>query len=229
MGVVNPPVSIGAGRAPASALVFAGRLALLMFGIVVFSFGNTLILQANVGLGPWHAFHWGLTLILPLTFGQASVAMSLLMLVASWGLGVRPGLGTVANGVLVGIFIDIFLGWKLVPRADSVLVGYLMLLAGILIFGLGSGIYIKPRFGAGPRDSFMLGMVRRTGWRVDVVRTTMEITVLIVGALLGGPIGGGTIVFSLTIGPVVRLCFRVFGIPLRPVPAPHLPARAATG
>lgn len=204
-----------------------GRVVCLVGGLFCFALGVVLNLQSNTGLAPWNAFHYGLALQLGRTIGEASVGAGLAMILVSRAIGVRPGLGTLANMTLVGFFTDRILDWNLVPWQTE-WPGRLVLLAlGVVVLALGTAIYIQPRLGAGPRDSFMLALTRLTGWRVGVVRGAIEATVLLAGWLLGGPIGLGTVVFMFGIGPAIQLTFRLFRIqpasrpPAAPQPAPQ--------
>lgn len=199
----DPAPNQSAGR-------LAIRLAIMVFGLFIFSVGLVLNVRANLGLGPWNVFHYGLTLITPLTFGQVSIAVGFCMIVISLVLGIRPGVATFANMFLVGIFIDLTMPW--IPDLYEPLYQYPVLIGGILIMGIGTAVYIKVGLGAGPRDSFMLGLTTRLGWRVGVIRSLIEGTVLVLGYLMGGPVGIGTVVFVLCIGPSVELFFRLLRV-----------------
>ena len=144
-----------------------------------------------------------------LSFGAANIVVGLGVLLVAWLLGARIGLGTVANAVLIGVYIQVLLSigavdelaeWPLGPRVG-------LLAVGILLMGLGSGFYIGADLGAGPRDSLMLVGSRRTSVRIGIVRTAIEVGALAVGWLLGGTVGVGTVAFALLIGPSVELAF----------------------
>ncbi len=161
----------------------------------------------------------------PLSFGVANVAVGLVVLALAWLLGGRPGFGTVANAVLIGLFIDLLasIGWVdgLEESALALRIGLLAL--GVALFGVGTAFYIGAGLGAGPRDTLMLVGSRRTRQRVGVVRAALELLVLGVGILLGGTFGVGTLVFALAIGPAVELGFAAL---LRTPLAAPTPARA---
>ena len=197
-----------AGGPPGAArrsLAYAGRLVILVAGLYCFAFGIMLTLKSDLGLGPWHVFHQGVSRHTGLGFG---------VLLLSWLLGVRPGVGTVSNMVLVGVFIDLIEWGGLLPsfagRPWPVRLAVNVL--GVAVVGFGSALYIKASLGAGPRDSLMLALARRLRGRVTLVRGALELVVLIAGYLLGGTAGLGTVIFALGIGPAVGLAFRLLRV-----------------
>jgi uncharacterized membrane protein YczE len=180
-----------------------------VLGLFLFASGIVALLQSRLGLSPWDVLHQGISLHTPLSFGEANILVSLTVVALAWLLGARIGLGTVANAVLVGTSIQLLLAigavdelaaWPLGPRIA-------LLAAGILLMGAGSGLYLGADFGAGPRDSLMVVGAQRTGARVGVVRTLIELAALAAGWLLGGTVGVGTVAFALLIGPSVELAF----------------------
>lgn len=161
-----------------------------------------MMIKADLGSAPWDVLHIGLTLQLGLTVGSWSIIMGFLIIGATSFLTKEwPQLGAFINMVLVGVFIDIFL-WIL-PAPEGFVLKLAMLLLGIIIIGYGIGLYIAPKLGAGPRDSLMLALTLRTGWKVQWVRSSMEVIVLTAGWLLGGPVFIGTLLFCFGIGSVV--------------------------
>jgi uncharacterized protein len=168
-------------------------------------------LESDLGLGPWDVLNQGLSERTPLSFGAANIVVALVVLVLAWSLGARIGPGTVANAVLIGVFVDLVLRLAFVERLSSQPLGarVALLVGGILLVGLGSGLYIGAALGAGPRDSLMLVGARRTGARLGIVRTVLEIAVAAVGFALGGTLGIGTLAFALGVGPAVELGFAV--------------------
>ena len=168
-------------------------------------------LESDLGLGPWDVLNQGLSERTPLSFGAANIVVALVVLVLAWSLGARIGPGTVANAVLIGVFVDLMLRLDFVERLSSQPLGarVALLAGGILLVGLGSGLYIGAALGAGPRDSLMLVGARRTGARLGIVRTVLEIVVAAVGFALGGTLGIGTLAFALGVGPAVELGFAV--------------------
>lgn len=191
---------------------FGWRLLLLMLGLFLYGLSVVIILKAGLGLGSWDVFHKGLSLHTPLTFGQAGQVTGLAIILVSLFLGIKPGFGTLANMFFIGFWIDQINNSGLVPEAASLggLPAQLLWVAlGLFVVGMGSGLYIKAGLGAGPRDSFMLALVKRTGWRVAICRGIIEVTVCFVGWLLGGTVGVATLIVAFGIGPAVELGFKI--------------------
>jgi uncharacterized membrane protein YczE len=203
------------------------RLASLVFGLFLFAAGIVALLESKLGLSPWDVLNQGLAKHSPLTFGLANVAVGLVVLGVAWALGAPPGLGTVANAVLIGLFID---GMTRVPAIESVAdtglaVRAALLPAGIAAMGVGSAFYIGAAYGAGPRDSLMLVLARRTGRRIGLVRTGLEAAAVVAGFALGGTVGIGTLAFALLIGPSVEASF--WALSRSPIAAcPEVPTSA---
>ncbi len=180
------------------------RWALFMVGLIVMAFGIALMIRADLGVAPWDVLHIGLTIQFGLTVGTWSILMGMIILaVSGWLMKAWPQIGAFINMVLLGVFIDLFM-WIL-PTPDGILIRLLMLFLGILIIGYGIGLYIAPGCGAGPRDSLMLALKMKTGWKVQRVRGIMEMIVLTIGWLLGGPVFIGTLLFCFGIGQVVGI------------------------
>ncbi len=194
------------GAAPAPAVpsrwrASPSRLARLMLGLVVFGTGEALVVASDLGNSPWTVFAEGVSLNSPLSIGAATVATSFVLLLLWIPLRERPGLGTIANAVVVGLVIDLVL---LVLGRAPLGVRVVELFAGIALVGVGSGLYIGAALGPGPRDGLMTGLHRRTGRPVSLIRGGIEVSALVVGALLGGTLGVGTVLYALAIGPLVH-------------------------
>lgn len=185
------------------------RLASLVFGLFIWGVAIVSLLESRLGLAPWDVLHQGIARHTPLSFGAATIAVGVCVLVASWLLGVRPGFGTVANTVLVGTFIQLLSSIDWVAQLSHRPLGVRMLLLafGIAITGAGSAFYIGADLGAGPRDSLMLAGAKGLRQRVGVVRGALELSALALGYLLGGTAGIGTAVYALAVGPVVEFGF----------------------
>jgi len=170
-----------------------------------------LILESKLGLSPWDVLNQGIAKHSPLSFGMANVAVGLSVLVLGWALGGAPGFGTLANAVLVGVFIQGLTSIGSVTQLASSPLGtrVALLAAGIALIGPATAFYIGADLGAGPRDTLMLIGARRTGRRVGLVRATLELCALIAGIVLGGTFGVGTVAFALAVGPVVEASFAV--------------------
>jgi uncharacterized membrane protein YczE len=193
-----------------------------VFGLVVFGFAIVLILESKLGLSPWDVLNQGLSRHTPLSFGMANVAVSLVVLCIGWSLGGRPGIGTVANAVLVGVFIQVLTEIDALTNLshDGLTVRIPLLLVGVALIGPASAFYIGADLGAGPRDTLMLVGARRTGARIGIVRATLELAALAVGIVLGGTFGVGTVLFALLVGPIVEGSFAALGRTPLAIPSP---------
>lgn len=199
-----------------SSAAFWRRLVQLNLGLMVLGFGIATMLEAGIGLGPWTVFHQGLSFVTGLSIGRAMQGVGLVVLLLSWLLtGTRPGLGTALNMLLVGPWVDLFRSLPIVLHPSSYLLGIAVFVAGLVMQGLGTGLYITARLGAGPRDGFVLGLARLLSTSVRVTRTGLELLVLLSGWLMGGRVGLGTVLFALGIGPLMQFFLRWFG-PRRP-------------
>ena len=189
-----------------------GTFALLVGGLWLFGTGEALMVSAGLGNGPWTVLAQGLTTRLPLSIGLATFAISLTVLLLWIPLRERPGLGTIMNAIVIATALQVML--LLLPHPDGdglgmVLVRLAMVLAGIGLIGLGSGIYLTTGLGPGPRDGWMTGIHQRTGWPVSAVRLGIEAVVLVLGWILGGTVGIGTVLFALLVGPSVGYGLRM--------------------
>jgi uncharacterized membrane protein YczE len=179
-----------------------------MVGLVVFGVGIALMARGELGLGPWEAFHQGISRLTGLELGTVSILVGIPILAAWWPLGERPGVGTVLNIVFIGTATNVALA--LIPVAVGLPAQLAMMLGGVVTIAIGSGLYLASDLGPGPRDGLMTGLHVRFGWPIHRARTLIELTVLLAGFLLGGTIGLGTVVFALAIGPMVQVSLRVF-------------------
>lgn len=187
------------------------RFGQYLFGVTLLGLGIAVMLAAGVGLGPWAVFHEGLSEVSGLSFGRVLQLVGLVVIGVAWSLtGERPGAGTISNMILVGPFVDLFgaSGW--IPTPTAMPLGLVQFVVGTGIVGLASGLYITARFGAGPRDGFVLGLSRVSRWSVRRTRTALEALVLGFGFLLGGSVGLGTVVFALLVGPAMQMSMRIF-------------------
>jgi uncharacterized membrane protein YczE len=178
------------------------RVGQLLVGLVLYGFSMALMIRSNLGLDPWDVFHVGLAAHLPITFGQVTILVGALVLLLWVPLRQWPGLGTVANVVVIGLAADA--GLALVGPPEALWARVVLLVSGIVLNGVAGGLYIGSQLGPGPRDGLMTGFARRSGLSIRVVRTTIEVLVLAVGWLLGGPVGLGTVLYAVAIGPLVQ-------------------------
>ena len=183
------------------------RVAILFFGLAIFGLGDALVVQSNLGNAPWTVFAQGLSLKTGLSLGWATFVTGCFVLLIWVPLRERPGFGTLANIVIISAAIEF--GVSVFPLQETLIGGLASALIGIALVGLGSALYITCGLGPGPRDGAMTGIHQRTGVRVGRVRMGIEVTVLIVGALLGGKLGLGTALFALLIGQSVAISFGI--------------------
>lgn len=188
------------------------RYAVFFGGMTVLSVGIVLSIQAQLGVSAWDVLQVGLANVTPLTIGAANIAVGVLLVVITVILDrERPSIGCLINLIYIGVCIDFIflLGW--IPIVDHVIIQSVMMLVGIGLMGFGAGMYVMAKRGAGPRDGLTLALVRRTGWSVRKVRTLLEVTVLIIGWLLGGPAFIGTLIAALAVGPVMQFSMKLWG------------------
>jgi uncharacterized membrane protein YczE len=186
------------------------QLVRLLVGLVLFGAGDAFLVAAALGNSPWTVFAEGVAVQTPVSIGTATIVVSFVLLLLWIPLGQRPGLGTILNAFVVGVAIDATL--LVLPGHLPLALRAAMILAGIGLVGVGSGLYLGAALGPGPRDGLMTGLHRRTGRPVAVVRTAIEVTARVVGVLLGGRFGVGTIAFALLVGPAVAVGLRVVGV-----------------
>jgi len=193
---LGPVAQLRAGRLPL-------RVMQLLLGLVLFGVTMALLLRARLGLEPWGVLHFGVARHVPLSYGSVTIAVSFLVLLLWIPLRQGPGLGTLLNAVVIGLAIDATLA--VVPDVEGLIARVVLLLAAIVGNGLAGALYIGSQLGPGPRDGLMTGLSRRTGRSLRSVRTALEVSVVVLGWLLGGVVGVGTVLYALTIGPVVQL------------------------
>jgi uncharacterized membrane protein YczE len=190
------------------------RLVKLYAGLALYGASSALLVRSGLGLEPWNVLHQGLAELTGLTIGVVSIIVGAAVLLLWIPLRQRPGLGTVSNVFVVGVAMDGTLA--LVPEAHGPALRITLLVAGIVLNGAATGLYITAGFGPGPRDGLMTGLHRRTGRSIRLMRTSVEVTVVATGFALGGTVGAGTVLYALAIGPLAQLFLRVFA----PAPAP---------
>ena len=193
--------SIGVGRHHLE------RIFILIFGLFIFGLGDSLLIITGIGNAPWSVLAQGISLNTPLSIGAATFFISLTVLALWIPLKQRPGLGTVANIIVISVAIEI--GLAFIPEVNDLYLKYLYILFGIALVGVGSALYITCGLGTGPRDGLMTGLHYKTGVRVGRVRLGIELIALSIGALLGGTVGIGTALFALLIGQSVAISLGV--------------------
>jgi len=192
----------------------AGRWARLLLGLWLFALGTFMTLESKLGLSPWDVLNDGLRRRTPLSFGAAVILVGVVLVVATTVAGLRPGPGTITNMLLIGVFVDVLLALGIDSGASAwpYWAKVVLTVAGIVLVGLGTALYIGAGLGAGPRDGLMVLIATRFRVRIGVARALVEGTAFFAGALLGGSLGLGTVLFALGIGPAVDIWFRVFGM-----------------
>jgi uncharacterized membrane protein YczE len=213
LAVLGPVAQVRAGRLPR-------RLGQLGLGLVLYGLTLAMMIRSALGNAPWDVLHQGIALHLPISIGTAVIAMSLVVLLGWIPLREMPGLGTILNSVVVGLSADAFLGVISTPSAPGQ--RWLLLAGGVFLNGVATALYIGSQLGPGPRDGLMTGLHRRTGVSIQLVRTSLEVAVVVAGTLLGGRLGIGTVVYAVAIGPLVQ---RMLPLAIVDLPAP----RAAHG
>ena len=185
----------------------AARAAALLVGLIGYGFSMAVMVRAGLGLDPWDVFHQGLTRHTAMTIGIASAVVGVAVLLAWIPLRNRPGIGTIANVIVIAVTVDA--GLWLLPTPASLGVRIAMMAGAVVLNAFSTVLYIGAALGPGPRDGLMTGLVVRTGLSVRLVRTSIEATVLAVGWLLGGTVGVGTLLYAFGIGPLVQLLLRI--------------------
>ena len=181
------------------------RVLILFFGLAIFGLGDGLIIQSGLGNAPWSVLAQGISLKSGLSIGTSTLIVGSLVLALWIPLRERPGFGTLSNIIIISLFIEI--ATNIFPKQENILPGVIFTLVGIAMVGIGSSLYITCGLGPGPRDGAMTGLHQRTGVRVGRVRLGLEVVVSIAGALLGGTLGLGTLLFALLIGQSVAISF----------------------
>jgi uncharacterized membrane protein YczE len=196
------------------------RLVQLYFGLVLYGISSSMLVLAGLGLDPWDVFHQGLSRTFGLSIGTWTIIVGFVVLLLWIPLRQRPGIGTLSNVVLIGLIMNVVLGHVHAPHA--LVARIVLLVGGVFLCGVATGAYIGAGFGPGPRDGLMTGLAAR-GHSIRVVRTSIEVTVLGTGWLLGGTVGVGTVVYALSIGPLAHVFVPLFAHG-RPTPPDALEA-----
>lgn len=184
-----------------------GTFALLILGLWAFGTGEALLVSSTLGNAPWTVLAQGLSSRLPISIGVATFLISVVVLLLWIPLRERPGLGTISNAVVIALALQVMV--MVLPTPDSTILRLAFVLGGIAIIGIGSGLYLTTNLGPGPRDGWMTGVHVRTGWPISAVRLGIEVTVVVLGWLLGGTVGIGTVLFALLVGPAVGYGLRL--------------------
>lgn len=182
----------------------------MMFGFLLCACGTVLALNSKLGLSPWDVFHQGLTNVINITMGQASIVIGIVIVLISSLLGVRIGLATIANMIMIGFFIDLVSYIDIIPVSSNIFSGIIMMIGSLFSLAFGTYLYIGCGMGCGPRDGLMVALVRITGKSVRLIRFVIEMCALTIGYFLGGKAGIGTVITVFGIGYCVQLVFKMF-------------------
>ncbi len=178
------------------------RWCFLIAGFACYGLAIAMMVRADLGLGPWDAFHQGIAKQLGMKIGTAAMIVGAVVMLGWLPLKQKPGIGTVMNVLCIGPMTNLALDYVHTP--DGVIARWALMLGGIFIISLGSALYLPTRLGAGPRDGLMLGLHQKFGLSIRVARTIVEVSVLVAGYFLGGTVGAGTIAFACLIGPMIH-------------------------
>jgi uncharacterized membrane protein YczE len=192
---------------------FLFRFTKLNVGLFIYGLGIAMLVHADIGIPPWDVFAQGISIKSGLSFGWSTVAVSAIVLVCWLPLRQRYGIGTVLNGLLIGVWCDVWTPW--LPNFSAYWLHLAEFLIGMLIVATATGIYISSNLGKGPRDGIMVGTAEVLGWPFWIVRTMFEATVLTIGWLMGGHVREGTLIFALCIGYLMQTSMRLFGVPTK--------------
>ncbi|GAX90323.1 YczE/YyaS/YitT family protein [Effusibacillus lacus] len=207
------PAKTGTPLTPQRKIMYAliaRRLAVFVLGLWIMSYGIVTVVKANFGVSPWDVLHLGIVQHTGLSFGRVTQLVGVVILACACILMKRwPTFGAIANMIVVGEFINLILRLHLVPEWETIGARIGLFVAGLIISGFGTGIYIQSQLGAGPRDWLMLALHEKTGWAIRWVRTILEVAAVSIGLCLGGPFFWGTIIFSLTIGHTTEYGLRM--------------------
>ena len=188
------------------------RLLQLYIGLVLYGVSTALFVHANLGADPWDVFHHGVAKQLGISFGTVIILTGAAVLLLWIPIRQMPGLGTVSNVIVLGLAADATLA--VLPPLESLVARSALLVVAIVLNAIATGMYIGAGFGPGPRDGLMTGLHARTGWSLRGIRTAIELSVLLIGCLLGGKFGVGTVIYALSIGPLIQLCLPWFCQPV---------------
>lgn len=189
--------------------LFCLRLLRLLWGLFLYALGIVFAMNAHIGYAPWDAFHIGIAKTTGISIGTASITVGIIIVIIAVLLGEKFGLGTILNMVLIGVFLDMLFLLNIIPVANNLLLGILMMIVGLYIIALGSYFYIGSAFGAGPRDSLMVALTRKTGLPVGLCRGSIELLAVFIGWILGGSLGIGTVISAFIIGFCVQTTFKL--------------------
>ena len=206
--IKNIPKLSWSSKSPVNFKPSLKTLFYLCLGLIFFGFGEGLLIVSGVGASPWNVLHQGVAMNIGLSIGTIAFLVSFLVLLLWFFFEQKIGIGTIVNFIIIAIMIDLTIYY--INKPNEFYFQLLMVFAGILLVGFGSAMYLIANLGAGPRDGLMTGLQKKTNAPIALVRTSIEIVVVLFGWSLGGIVGIGTLFYALCIGPVVALCLQIF-------------------
>ncbi len=210
-------------QAPFFRYRYPTRFVKLIIGLLMFGLSSALNYRSMLGLSPWNVFHAGISLMTDISIGHITQLVGAAIILIDIALREPIGFGTIANMFIIGGSMDMFLNSGLLPQTDSLPVRWFMLLGGIAVCGLGSYLYMSAAMGAGPRDSMMVGLIKRfPGVPISILRNAIELTALCIGWFMGGLVGIGTVASALLLGPSVQYTFKLFKFDVKKIHSENL-------
>jgi len=189
----------------------------LFSGFFFSSLGIVLVIKSNLGFSPWNVLHQGISIVGNITIGQASILVGILVITLDIFLGEQIGSGSIFNTIFIGLFIDLILFSNLIPLSHNPLIGIPMLFMGLFTLSIGCYLYMSTGLGCGPRDALMVAFTKKTNFSVQFIRSTLEITVLVIGYFLGGYVGVGTLLTAIFTGTFIQYVFKIFHFDVKSV------------
>lgn len=189
-------------------MFFIIRVFKLLFGYFLYAIGIMVTINANIGYAPWDIFHTGVSSTTGISLGMINILTGFILLIITVLMGEKFGIGTIGNMFAIGIFIDLIVHMNFIPKSDNLLLSLFMFISGLIIICFAIYFSIDTGFGAGPRDSLMVAISRKTKLSIGVSRGLIEFTVAVIGYFLGGMVGLGTAVFVVVIGPIMQNIFK---------------------
>jgi uncharacterized membrane protein YczE len=202
-------------------MLIARRIVQLLIGLVLYGIALSLMVRAGIGVAPWDVLSQGIMKQTGIPFGLVTNIVGAFVLVLWIPIRQKPGVGTIANVLLIGPSAE--LGLALVPPAQSLIASAALFAGGLVLLAIATGLYIGARLGPGPRDGLMTGAHKRFGWPIWIVRTSIEVSVLAIGWVLGGNVSIGTLLFAVLIGPMVSVTLPLLRVPETPILIPETP------
>lgn len=193
------------------------KLGLLSIGFFICALGSVFLIESGIGMAPWEVLHSGLAITMGINIGASGIIVSFIILVLDYLMGIKIGLGSILNMLMIGIFVDIIRATELIQTSDNLMIQIIFLFIGMILLNIGMYFYIGQGLGTGPRDGLMVGISKKLGLSVRLVRSTIEVAAVLLGFLLGGGFGIGTIICAVSSGPLMKFMFDKMNFNVRDV------------